>query len=322
MNIAIIGAGMAGLACANRLSEAGARVCVFEKSRGLGGRLATRRSTFTTFDHGAQFVHARSDSFKDWLQQAQKGGFAEQWEPCGRPDEAESWWVGQPGMSALAKPLADRLTIQTGSKVVEILHGPDGWSLRFEGVRSAAGPFQRLVLAIPAPQCTALAGQFLGSGDGLDAVEYAPCWSVLLGYDPGLGNDVPDLIEPARGALSWVARNSSKPGRNREQEAWTLHASADWSLENLELDRDDVTSELTGAFAEIVGHDLPEAVHADAHRWLYARVTRALGQDAIWKPKLGLGLTGDWCLGARVEAAWTSGRALAQCIIDCPTWDA
>ncbi|MEZ5225442.1 MAG: FAD-dependent oxidoreductase [Acidimicrobiales bacterium] len=39
----IIGAGLAGLVAARRLSESGRRVIVVDKGRSVGGRLATRR---------------------------------------------------------------------------------------------------------------------------------------------------------------------------------------------------------------------------------------------------------------------------------------
>ncbi len=58
MRIAVIGAGLSGLACATALQEAGHRVAIFEKSVGVGGRMSTRRVDTvlggTTFDHGAQ----------------------------------------------------------------------------------------------------------------------------------------------------------------------------------------------------------------------------------------------------------------------------
>ena len=51
--VAVIGAGLAGLTAAARIAAGGAAVTVYDKSRGLGGRLATRRSPQGSFDHGA-----------------------------------------------------------------------------------------------------------------------------------------------------------------------------------------------------------------------------------------------------------------------------
>lgn len=53
--VAVVGAGIAGITAARTLAQAGWQVTVFEKSRGAGGRMATRRTAFGGFDHGAQF---------------------------------------------------------------------------------------------------------------------------------------------------------------------------------------------------------------------------------------------------------------------------
>ena len=86
--VAVIGAGMTGITCARALYVAGYDVTVFEKSRGLGGRMATRRVGKTlTIDHEAQFITARSDAFKSFMQRACKAGTAEIWQPTVDEDE-------------------------------------------------------------------------------------------------------------------------------------------------------------------------------------------------------------------------------------------
>ena len=60
---AIVGAGMAGVACARTLLQAGHRVTVFEKSPGAGGRMATRETPLGGFDHGAQYFTVRDPRF-------------------------------------------------------------------------------------------------------------------------------------------------------------------------------------------------------------------------------------------------------------------
>jgi predicted NAD/FAD-dependent oxidoreductase len=56
---------------------------------------------------------------------------------------------------------------------------------------------------------------------------------------------------------------------------------------------------------------LPPTEGRFAHRWRYARVDRPLGEEAWWDAARRIGACGDWCLDARVEAAFLSGRALA-----------
>ena len=81
VQIAVIGGGMAGLACANELARADAKVTLFERSRGLGGRLATRRQANLAFDHGAQYITARSRPFLHYAETATRAGAMAAWQP-------------------------------------------------------------------------------------------------------------------------------------------------------------------------------------------------------------------------------------------------
>ena len=66
-HIAVIGAGIAGMACARTLAQAGHKVSVFEKSRGAGGRMSTKGTEFGGFDHGAQYFTVRDARFEKAL---------------------------------------------------------------------------------------------------------------------------------------------------------------------------------------------------------------------------------------------------------------
>ena len=67
MKIGVIGAGIAGGYLVSALGQLGHEVVVFEKSRGFGGRLATRRGEGVQFDHGAPCFTARTALFKAFL---------------------------------------------------------------------------------------------------------------------------------------------------------------------------------------------------------------------------------------------------------------
>ncbi len=63
--VAVIGAGISGLMCARTLADHGCDVSVFEKSRGVSGRMSTRRvDDSLSFDHGAQYFTARDRSLQ------------------------------------------------------------------------------------------------------------------------------------------------------------------------------------------------------------------------------------------------------------------
>ena len=128
VDVLVIGAGMAGLSAAAALPKAGRRPVVFDKERGVGGRMATRRIGGATFDHGAQFVTARDPRFAEVLDQARAAGAAVEW--CrGFASEADGHprWRGQPGMSSLAKHLAAGLAIVQETQVVALRRMEDQW---------------------------------------------------------------------------------------------------------------------------------------------------------------------------------------------------
>ena len=79
-DVLIIGTGMAATALANTLADK-ARVTLIEKSRGFGGRMATRRREGFEFDHGAQFFTARSQAFQQFLARPVEGACIAEWQP-------------------------------------------------------------------------------------------------------------------------------------------------------------------------------------------------------------------------------------------------
>jgi predicted NAD/FAD-dependent oxidoreductase len=340
-HIAIVGAGMAGITAARTLAQAGHQVMVFDKSLGVGGRMATRRSPFGGFDHGAQYFTVRDPRMALALQTVPDSlTHCRPWsanavrvlDPSGRVVEAarpgpEAHWVGVPGMSALlkhwAQPLADAGVLRLGQPVLSLqadTRKASRWSLQgvdTEGHAWQQGGFDRVVLAMPAPQVAHLLQSSPGRGAASSlitptlGVQIAPCWTLMLAYpqasQPGLTHLGPqwNAARSTHHRIAWLARESSKPGRS-SIERWTLQASAEWSLEHLNDDAERVQLKLQRAFAELTGiHTGPS--HAQAHLWRYAKTTHPLGQPYQWDSATGLGTCGDWHLGHRVEDAFVSG---------------
>ena len=147
--IAVIGAGLAGLTCAHALREAGLAPRVFEKSRGLGGRLATRRTDGLAFDHGAQFMTARGAPFAEWLDGAVARGEAAEWRPDGL-DGGRRRYVGVPKMNAPLRHLADGLEPAVRTEVAAVARDDGGWRLKLAD-GTATEPFDRVICTAPAP---------------------------------------------------------------------------------------------------------------------------------------------------------------------------
>jgi len=307
-SIAIIGAGMAGLACATALVAGGRRVTLFDKGRCPSGRMAARTvdadGTAFAFDYGAQYMTARDPAFVAMLEAWAAAGLAARW-----PAAGADAWVGTPQMDAPLAAMAASLDVRWSTHVTAIARQADGWTLTHGD--AATGPFATLVVAIPAEQVAPLL-------DGVDpalaalarATPSAPCWSVMLGFDRAL--PAPDRLT-GDAILDSGFRNSAKPGRTGG-ESWTLHAAADWSASHIEAARDTVIAALRDALAARVG-ELPDPVHAAAHRWRYAR-SGAAGVGCYRNHAAALLACGDWLLAPRVESAWVSGRAAARAILD------
>ena len=300
--VAILGAGMAGAAAARHLAEAGFGVRVFDKGRGVGGRMATRRTEAgLRFDHGAQFFRAKGDAFRAQCDAWIAAGSAAPWDANGRN-------VGLPGMPAPVRHLLEGLSVSLQTTIARIERAPAGWMLT-DADGATTGPFAAIAVTFPAPQVTALLD---GSGLALVGPEratYAPCWSLLLDLDAD-----PDVREPHRalsgGPIALIAREDTKPGRAPGHRL-VVHAAPDWSRAHLEDARETVRADLIAALEAQLGRAIRPA-YAAVHRWRYAMVETALGQPCLYDPAQRLGAAGDWCLDPRIEAAFDRGRALGD----------
>jgi predicted NAD/FAD-dependent oxidoreductase len=322
--IAIIGAGIAGLACGLALAEAGRTVLLFDKGRRPGGRIATRRASGTSFDHGAQFATARGRGLSGWMRDLAADGVAAPWPQAARGNDVA--WVGQPGMSAIPGAMAGRLEALGGvihtERHVAFLHGtslrhfPAG-DVKPGFVADNGGDlteaFDSVLLALPAPQAVPLLRAIHHPlAHPADGCVIAPCWAVMLSFAEPV--PAPDCLRPEDGALAWIARNSGRPGHDAMPDTWVLHATAAWSREHLEDPAETVMPALLEAFRHATGVAAPPASIA-AHRWRYALVEQPVGYPCLWDADTRIGACGDWCLGPRIEAAFDSGAALAATVL-------
>ena len=306
----IIGAGMAGLACARRLAQAGLPAVVLDKGRGIGGRMATRRVTLDAqeirFDHGAQYFTVKDASFARMLDDL--------------PDALAMWndgaehphLVGRPGMSALPRQMGTGLNVQQQVEVTGLHRSPSGWT-----ITSANKPpyhAAQVVLAIPAPQAARLLGTDHPLSGALRDVELAPCLTLMAAFAADAPRPFTNRSDPDH-PLAWIAQDSSKPDRSGDVTTWVAQASPAWSAQYLEDTPEQITARMLPLLAEKLGVSAKDALYAASHRWRYARVTKALGQPFLHSGSEALYLGGDWCLGPRVETAWQSGDAIARDII-------
>lgn len=321
--IAIIGTGLAGLSAAQALHAAGVEVQLFDKSRGSGGRMASKRSDAGSLDLGAQYFTARDRRFVEVVQQWQARGWVAEWDPQlyqmsgsglqPSPDE-QLRWVGTPRMSAISRALLGALPVHFNCRITEVFRGEQHWQLQ-DAEGQNHGPFSAVIVATPAPQATGLLSAAPKLASAAASVSMTPTWAVALAFATPL--DTPVEASFVRGsALDWLARNRSKPGRDGHFDTWILHASSDWSRQHLDLPKEAVIEHLHGAFAELIGCSVPAPSFSLAHRWLYARPASSHEWGALADADLGLYACGDWCLSGRVEGAWLSGQEAARRLLE------
>jgi len=321
-SVAIIGAGMSGLSAATRLHQAGLQVTLFDKSRGSGGRMSSKRTDLGTFDMGTQYFTARDPAFVAAVTQWRAAGWVAEWQPrLFRYDEQglaasldqQQRFVGSPRMTALSRGLLGNLPLHSSTRIEQLQRIDQQWLLR-DSTDEQHGPFDRVMVAIPPAQALPLISDLTALAAPAARCEMEPGWAVALGFSASLGLPL-DAVFVRQGPLDWIARDASKPGRGRA-ETWVLQSTPSWASAHLESEPHAVIDELLSAMQAVVGEPIPAPIFQHAHRWLYARPAALSDWGALAAPAQGVYICGDWCLGGRLEAAWLSGQHAAKALLD------
>jgi renalase len=320
---AVIGAGLAGLVLSRELARSH-DVVVFEKSRGVGGRMATRRAGHFAFDHGAQFFTARSDAFQAFIDPFLSAGIVADWMApfaelqrdriitSRRWDSGNPHYVGVPSMNAVARHLASDLDIRRETAVRSLARSGARWQLIGDEQR-LLGEFDWVVVTAPAVQAAELlAATSIASAP--TGVRMQACYALLLGFDKPV--DLPwhaALVHDAD--ISWISVNSSKPGRP-EPFSLVVHSTNAWADAHVDDEAGAVRSHLADEVGAVTGVDVASAAFCDLHRWRYANADRQDGDLYALDPDQRLAACGDWFVRGRVEGAFSSASALAAKIGD------
>ena len=319
---AVIGAGLTGLACAQYMRRAGCYVDVFEQDRTIGGRIATVRHGGVSFDHGAQYVMARSDVFGRYLDELAGTGYAAPWKPGSSSGESgvqmTQWIVGTPSMHSLVRPLAEGLRVHTGRRVHTISRtdtkSGHAWHVWFDD-QTSAGPFAAVAIAVPAPQARLLLGRLEDLAAPLSRVRMMPCWSLMMHFETPVLPEGYDVISDMSEVVRWVSRNNCKPGRQKSGETIVVHASPGYSREAEDADPEIISQELWDEVRRALA--LPNVTPAvqTTHLWRHGLVDQSLGESYLFSTQHMVGVCGDWCLGRLAEHGYESGHALGRAII-------
>lgn len=315
--IAVIGAGLSGLTFATKMNSI-ADVTVFEKSKGIGGRMATRYANDYEFDHGAQYFTAKSSVFQSFLKPYIKNGVIKDWNPNlvtlshnGMTQRISNYpsYVASPKMNSLGKALAKGLNLVGETHIDKLSKNSGSWSL-VDSQAHTHGPFDFIVLAIPSQQAATLLPPDFAHLDAVSMVKMEGCFSLMLGFEKRLDLGFEGAFVE-NSSIGWISVNSSKPERAKGF-SMMIQSHNTWAETHINDDKAEVQKALLDEGSVLLGQDLTNAQHQVLHRWLYASTSKSTGKPFLLDKQNAIASIGDWCIKGRVEAAFESGFLLSK----------
>ena len=323
MKIAIIGSGISAITLAQNLKKIAA-ISLFEKSKGVGGRMASRQSGQYEFDHGAQFFIVKTKNFKNFIAPLIKNKVIKRWDA--RFAEFKSnkilreviWgseyphYVGVPGMNSICKFLSKELDVKLDTKVSKILKDSNGsWTL-FDSNANDLGQFDWVISTAPPVQSAEILPKCFEHHQVLTNRKMVGCFSLMLGFKKSLPLSW-DAALIANADISWISINSSKPGRAKLF-TMLVHSTNSWADKHLSDDYQSVASYLNNETSKIIGHNTSTADHIDLHAWRYANIGKQTKSDVLIDKQNCLASCGDWLSHGRIESAFEAGYKMASAI--------
>jgi len=320
----VVGAGISGLLAARELQNAGWRVTVLDKGRGVGGRMATRRVGDGTFDHGAQFFTVRGERFGNLVEEWLEAGAVSEWTrgfagvDGERNEDGHPRYRGADGMTSVPKHLARNLDVRTGERAVEVRARDGGWEVVCESGTAASGA--ALLLTAPVPQSLALveSGDFALPEEArtrLERISYDPCIALMALLDGPSAVPEPGGMQIRGEPVDWIGDNQRKG--ISEAPGITIHAGPQWSREHYQDPDADISDALL-SFAEVKLGGLGACVlETSVARWRYSWVTSSHPDTCLVASEdPPLLFAGDAFGPAKVEGAALSGLAAADRLLD------
>ncbi len=318
LRIAVVGAGLSGSVAARTFEDLGEQVELFEKSERPSGRMSTRRTADGEFDHGAQYFTCRDRTFQRYVDSWLESGALAEWiAPIAviKDGKLQGYshqrrYVAVPHMNELGKRLTRLMNVHYGVRIGAIKRDEQAWLLT-DSEQRQYGPYDRVVLSLPAPQAAELLGDEAQLAEQLRAQSFHACWAAMVTLAQPLPVDYGGAFINS-GNLSWMSRNQTKPGRSGTSESLVLHATPEWTKAHFEDDKEAVAENLVQQLWPTLGLAEPlEIVSCDAHRWMYARpcAETPLPGRCLFNADRSLVACGDWASGGRVEGAFLSGAA-------------
>jgi len=312
--IIVVGAGISGVLLARGLRQAGCDVVILEKSRGFGGRMATRRWDEQRFDHGAQTFTLRSRLAQETFKPLIETGVLARWPNGTSTSPEEERWIGLPGMSSVARALAEGIHVINGARAETATPTETGWTVRL--VDGAELSCSLLALTSPVPQSLDIIQPALDQvappiRQQLERIDYDPSYALLAKLDHPASGEWRAGREIEDERIAWIADNQSKL---RPQEtgngALVAQSTPEFARRNEHTEREQVTEAMSSAVEQLIGARLSER---RLHWWKYASPNTRIAEQALLSvtPSPTL-FCGDAFGEGMIEGAVLSGIAACE----------
>lgn len=318
------------------LAKAGHEVTIFEKSRGYGGRMATRyagKGLESKMDHGLSYFGVKSDEFREFTAELLDKDLIQTWgdnfvaydgekilqSPPNKSGRA--LYTSTEGMNKIGKHLGRWVDIQTESKVGGLTYfGTNrskkrSWMMNLTSSKTFGA--DAVIIALPAPQAYGVIGSTIDETNTLkivrqiDEVSYRPAFSLMAGYG---SQDVPEWqgIICNSSPLEFISNENLK--RDTQETSFVIHASESFARTYANQDEETVSDKMLDEFAEIAGGWAANPDWHQLHFWRYSRAEKVLNSPylELEDKDAPLALIGDYLNGNTVDDAYRSGYLLAN----------
>ncbi len=322
IKIAIIGSGISGLSLACKLNNKYS-LTIFEKSRTVSGRLATKKVQNYYFDHGAQYFTAKNKDFIDFLKPLIEDEIIKPWDARfsefigPNPIRSVKWdknyphYVGVPNMNSIGKYIARNFEIRLNTKVNKVIFNDKkkNWHILDEK-NISQGQFEWIVFTQPPLQTLDIIANDFKFLNNIKNTEMLPCYSLMLGYKEKINLDF-DAALVREADISWISINSSKPLKN-DKFSLVIHSTNKWAKDNIEKNNQEVDEYLFEQTSKIINRDLSNTTVRKIHKWRFANIVQQSKIEPFVDYDKKIAVCGDWCIQGRVEAGFLSGFNLAN----------
>ena len=322
-NIAVIGAGITGITLANLLQKK-VNLTVFEKSRGVGGRMATRRAEPYQFNHGAQYFKIENKEFRDFLYPLMKNKiiipletkhieiFNKQVIKRIKMNN-KNYYTAQTKMNTVVKYLVNNnFFMKLLCKIEKTKKEHDKWFL-IDSDKVSYGPYDWLFVTIPPYQAIEILYYNFKFLNIIKKIKMRSCYSLMLGFDKINEFDF-DTASFLDEDIQWLSI-SKKYLANKEYCNLLINSSYNFAEENINNIKDKISDYLIKQASNILNCELNNYEHKSLHFWKYAMSEKNNNLGSLFDENSKIVVCGDWCMNGKIEGAFLSAKDAANKIL-------